>query len=145
MLQVAFIRENKLEVIKRLSKRLSHAEETVEKVLALDASRRNIQTQLDATAAELNTLSKEIGTLFKSGQAKKANLLKQKTADLKEQKATLTEELNTMAQELQQLLYQIPNLPHDSVPVGNSDEDNEEVFRHAKARLIVNFWKSWTE
>ncbi|MGB0186749.1 MAG: serine--tRNA ligase [Flavobacteriaceae bacterium] len=130
MLQVAFIRENKLEVIKRLSKRLGHAEETVEKVLALDASRRNIQTQLDATAAELNTLSKEIGTLFKSGQAEKANLLKQKTADLKEQKATFTEELNTTAQELQQLLYQIPNLPHDSVPVGNSDEDNEEVFRH---------------
>ena len=130
MLQVAFIRENKLEVIKRLSKRLDHAEETVEKVLALDASRRNIQTQLDATAAELNTLSKEIGTLFKSGQAEKANLLKQKTADLKEQKATFTEELNTTAQELQQLLYQIPNLPHDSVPVGNSDEENEEVFRH---------------
>ncbi len=130
MLQVAFIRENKLEVIKRLSKRLDHAEESVEKVLALDASRRNIQTQLDAAAADLNTRSKEIGTLFKSGQAEKANLLKQKTADLKEQKATFTEELNTTAQELQQLLYQIPNLPHDSVPVGNSDEDNEEVFRH---------------
>lgn len=130
MLQVAFIRENKLEVIKRLSKRLDHAEETVEKVLALDASRRNIQTQLDAAAAELNTRSKEIGTLFKTGQAEKANLLKQKTADLKEQKATLTEELSTTAQELQQLLYQIPNLPHDSVPVGNSDADNEEVFRH---------------
>jgi len=130
MLQVAFIRENKLEVTKRLSKRLDHAEETVEKVLTLDTSRRNIQTQLDATAADLNTLSKEIGTLFKSGQVEKANLLKQKTADLKEKKTKLTEELNTTAQELQQILYQIPNLPHDSVPVGNSDEDNEEVFRH---------------
>ena len=130
MLQVAFIRENKLEVTKRLSKRLDHAEETVEKVLALDASRRNIQTQLDTAAADLNTRSKEIGTLFKTGQEEKANLLKQKTADLKEQKATLTEELNTTAQELQQMLYQIPNLPHDLVPVGNSDEDNEEVFRH---------------
>ena len=130
MLQVAFIRENKLEVTKRLSKRLDHAEETVEKVLTLDTSRRNIQTQLDATAADLNTLSKEIGALFKSGQVEKANLLKQKTADLKEKKTKLTEELNTTAQELQQILYQIPNLPHDSVPVGNSDEDNEEVFRH---------------
>ena len=83
MLQVAFIRENKLEVTKRLSKRLDNAQETVEKVLALDASRRKTQTQLDATAAELNTLSKEIGMLFKSGQPEKANLLKQKTADLK--------------------------------------------------------------
>ena len=144
MLQVALIRENKLEVIKRLSKRLDHAEETVEKVLVLDASRRNIQTQLDATAADLNALSKEIGTLFKSGQAEKANLLKQKTADLKEQKATLTEELNTTAQELQQMLYQIPNLPHDSVPVGNSDEDNEEVFRHgAVPKLHSNAQPHW--
>ena len=144
MLQVAFIRENKLEVIKRLSKRLDHAEESVEKVLALDASRRNIQTQLDATAAELNTLSKEIGTLFKTGQAEKANLLKQKTADLKEQKATLTEELNTTAQELQQMLYQIPNLPHNSVPVGNSDEDNEEVFRYGTVpKLHSNAQPHW--
>ena len=138
MLQVAFIRENKLEVTKRLSKRLDNAQETVEKVLALDASRRKIQTQLDATAAELNTLSKEIGMLFKSGQPEKANLLKQKTTDLKEQKATLTEGLTTTSEELQQMLYQIPNLPHDSVPVGDSEEDNEEVFCHGAVPKLHN-------
>ncbi|CAI8414128.1 serine--tRNA ligase [Flavobacteriaceae bacterium] len=129
MLQVAYIRENKLEVIKRLSKRIDNAETTVENVLTLDVSRRSAQTQLDATAADLNALSKEIGVLFKSGQSEKANLLKQKTAELKEQKIALTETLNSTSEELQQLLYQIPNLPHDSVPVGNSEDDNEEVFQ----------------
>ena len=129
MLQVAYIRENKLEVIKRLSKRIDNAETTVENVLTLDVSRRSAQTQLDATAADLNALSKEIGVLFKSGQSEKANLLKQKTAKLKEQKIALTETLNSTSEELQQLLYQIPNLPHDSVPVGNSEDDNEEVFQ----------------
>ena len=74
MLQVAYIRENKLEVIKRLSKRIDNAETTVENVLTLDVSRRSAQTQLDATAADLNALSKEIGVLFKSGQSEKANL-----------------------------------------------------------------------
>ncbi|MDA9575839.1 serine--tRNA ligase [Flavobacteriaceae bacterium] len=129
MLQVAYIRENKLEVIKRLSKRIDNAETTVENVLTLDVSRRSAQTQLDATAADLNALSKEIGVLFKSGQSEKANLLKQKTSELKEQKIALTETLNSTSEELQQLLYQIPNLPHDSVPVGNSEDDNEEVFQ----------------
>jgi seryl-tRNA synthetase len=128
MLQIGFLRENKTEAIGRLSKRMENAEDAVEKVLALDASRRNIQTQLDNTAAELNTLSKKIGILFKSGQIEKANLLKLKTTDLKNQKANLTQALNSNSKDLQQLLYQIPNLPHDSVPIGNSENENIEVF-----------------
>ena len=129
MLQIGFLRENKTEAISRLSKRMENAEDAVEKVLSLDASRRNIQTQLDNTAAELNTLSKEIGILFKSGQIEKANLSKLKTTDLKNQKANLTQALNRNSKDLQQLLYQIPNLPHDSVPIGNSENENIEVFR----------------
>ena len=128
MLQIGFLRENKTEAIGRLSKRMENAEDAVEKVLALDASRRNIQTQLDNTAAELNTLSKEIGILFKSGQIEKANLSKLKTTDLKNQKANLTQALNRNSKDLQQLLYQLPNLPHDSVPIGNSENENIEVF-----------------
>ena len=129
MLHIGFLRENKTEAIGRLSKRMENAEDAVEKVLSLDASRRNIQTQLDNTAAELNTLSKEIGILFKSGQIEKANLSKLKTTDLKKQKANLTQALNSNSKDLQQLLYQIPNLPHDSVPIGNSENENIEVFR----------------
>ena len=129
MLQVAFIRENKIEVIERLSKRIDNSEAIIENVLSLDAERRNTQTQLDTAAADLNTLSKEIGELFKSGQVEKANLLKQKTTDLKNQKLALGEILNETSEALQQLLYQIPNLPHDAVPAGNSEDDNEEVFR----------------
>ena len=128
MLHIGFLRENKTEAIGRLSKRMENAEDAVEKVLSLDASRRNIQTQLDNTAAELNTLSKEIGILFKSGQIEKANLSKLKTTDLKNQKANLTQALNSNSKDLQQLLYQIPNLPHDSVPIGNSENENIEVF-----------------
>lgn len=128
MLQIGFLRENKTEAIGRLSKRMENAEDAVEKVLALDASRRNIQTQLDNTAAELNTLSKEIGILFKSGQIEKANLLKLKTTDLKNQKLNLSQTLNRNSKDLEQLLYQIPNLPHDTVPIGNSENENIEVF-----------------
>ena len=129
MLQLGFLRANKAAAIERLSKRMDNAEFNIENVLELDASRRNTQTELDKTASALNALSKDIGMLFKSGQVEKANLLKQKTADLKDKKGTLTETLNSTSEALQNLLYQLPNLPHASVPSGNSEDDNEEVFR----------------
>ena len=62
--------------------------------------------------------------LFKSGQVEKANEVKAKTAGLKETSKELTEQLNTKANELDELLYKIPNVPHESVPEGNTDEDN---------------------
>ena len=129
MLQLGFLRANKAAAIQRLSKRMDNAEVNIENVLELDASRRNTQTELDKTASALNALSKDIGILFKSGQVEKANLLKQKTADLKDKKGTLTDTLNSTSEALENLLYQLPNLPHASVPSGNSEDDHEEVFR----------------
>lgn len=129
MLQIQNIRENKESIINALKKRNIDAGPMISKVLELDEKRRSIQTELDATLAESNKLSKEIGMLFKSGKAEEANILKEKTAGLKEASKKLGDDLNTTANELQQQLYLIPNVPHDSVPAGNSDEDNEEVFR----------------
>ena len=129
MLQLGFLRANKAVAIERLSKRMDNAEANIENVLQLDASRRNTQTELDNTASALNALYKDIGMLFKSGQVEKANLIKQKTADLKDKKGILTETLDSTSEALQNLLYQLPNLPHASVPSGNSEDDNEEVFR----------------
>jgi seryl-tRNA synthetase len=144
MLQLGFLRSHKAAAVERLSKRIDNAEATIENVLELDASRRHIQTELDNTASELNALSKDIGMLFKSGQVEKANLLKQKTTDLKDNKLTLTETLNSTSEALQNLLYQIPNLPHASVPSGKSEDDNEEVFRSGTVpKLHSNAQPHW--
>ena len=129
MLQVSYIRENKEAVIARLTKRNIDASEMVNDVLAFDESRRALQTELDTLKSESNTLSKEIGNLFKSGEAQKANLLKEKTSQIKDKVKDLEVQLNEKAEALNQLLYKIPNVPNEIVPVGNSDEDNEEVFR----------------
>ena len=129
MLQVSFIREHQVEVLERLSKRTSDAQSLIDNVLKLDESRRGLQTQADAVSAELNAISKEIGELFKSGKAQEANTLKQKTTDLKDTKVALSEQLNTTSEDLKTLLYKIPNLPNAIVPVGTSEDDNEEVFR----------------
>ena len=129
MLQVPFIREQREEVIKRLAKRNIDATKMIDEVIAFDEERRSLQTQLDNVLAESNSLSKEIGNLFKSGEIQKANILKEKTGQLKEESKTLNDQLNVKVEALNQLLYKIPNVPNELVPVGNSEKFNEQVYR----------------
>ena len=136
MLQLHALRTNKDQIAKALEKRNFDAELHLDKVLSLDEKRRALQTDLDNILAEGNKLSKEIGMLFKSGKAEEANQIKQKTTQLKEDSKRLTEELNAAADELEEVLYQIPNVPHESVPAGNSEEDNEEVFREGDIPVL---------
>ncbi|WP_452219731.1 serine--tRNA ligase [Lacinutrix salivirga] len=138
MLQVPFIRENKELVINRLAKRNFDAKQIIEEVINLDETRKSIQTKLDNTLAESNAISKEIAALYKSGQAEKANSLKQKTSDLKEASKTLAEQLSTTEEDLINLLYKIPNVPHESVPAGNSEADNEEIFKEGTIPTLHN-------
>ena len=129
MLQLQFIRDNKENVLNGLAKRnFANAEKIIEDVLAADENRRKIQVSLDNTLAESNKISKEIGLFFKSGEIQKANILKEKTGQLKEVSKELNERLKKVSDELQNLLYQIPNIPHNSVKSGTSEEDNEHIF-----------------
>jgi len=130
MLQVQFIKENKQAVLEGLAKRnFANAATSIEQVLLVDENRRATQVSLDRALAESNKLSKEIGGLFKTGEVQKAAILKEKTGQLKEQSKELSEKLNALTTELQEALYRIPNVPHRSVKAGNSEEDNEEVFK----------------
>ena len=138
MLQVPFIRENKEQIITALAKRNFDANEIINQVISFDEDRRSIQTELDNTLAESNKISKEIGGLYKSGEHAKANELKAKTSELKELSKGLSEKLNEKADALSELLYQIPNIPHNSVPAGNSEEDNEEVFKEGDIPTLTD-------
>ncbi|TXE12810.1 serine--tRNA ligase [Seonamhaeicola algicola] len=136
MLQVPFIRENKDLVIERLTKRNIDATQDINQIISFDEDRRRIQTELDNTLAESNALSKEIGMLFKSGNVEKANEIKAKTGELKEASKQLTEDLNNATNALNELLYKIPNVPNSIVPKGNTDEDNEEVFKEGDIPVL---------
>ncbi|MDY8136939.1 serine--tRNA ligase [Aquimarina sp. 2201CG5-10] len=129
MLVVQNIIANKEAYIKALAKRNFDAAPILEEVITLDENRRATQAKLDNTLADSNKFSKEIGMLYKNGEQQKANLLKEKTAQLKESSKELSSELTEIQEKLAQILYTIPNIPHNSVPDGQSDEDNEEVFR----------------
>ena len=129
MLQVAFLRAHKEDIINRLQKRNIDASEMVNNAILFDEERRALQTKLDNAKSESNSISKEIGILFKSGEVQKANVLKEKTTQLKEDTKELEQELNGKVEALNNLLYTIPNIPNTIVPSGNTDEDNEEVYR----------------
>ena len=138
MLQIAHIRENKEQVIAALSKRNIDAREMIDNALYLDENRRKTQVELDNILAESNKLSKEIGSLMKSGEKSKANLVKEKTSQLKEQSKDLSEKLNDFTEKLTQQLYQIPNTPTDIVPEGKSADDNLTVFEHGEIPTLYD-------
>ncbi|MBF0694003.1 MAG: serine--tRNA ligase [Flavobacterium sp.] len=128
MLQIAFIRDNKEQVIKSLAKRNIDARPIIEEVIALDEQRRAAQAELDDTLSNSNKLSKDIGELMKSGEKAKAAILKEKTVALKESSKTLSEKAESLANQLTQKLYTIPNVPADIVPEGKTPEENLNVF-----------------
>lgn len=127
MLQTAYIRENKDQVIRQLNKRNFKAAETIEKLLEYDERRKKTQQMLDEQLAESNRLSKQIGDLFKQGDKAKADELKARTAELKEQTHKLKEELQKFEQKVTEILYTIPNTPNELVPEGSDETANEVV------------------
>ena len=144
MLALQYIRENKNSVLKGLEKRGFKSVELIDKIIDLDQQRRSIQTKLDSHLSDSNQMAKEIGNLFKSGETEKANTLKEKSTAAKELTKQLQEQLQKVSSELLELRTQIPNIPDESVPAGNTEEDNEEVFRAGEIpKLDSNALPHW--
>ena len=96
---------------------------------ALEAERKALQTRTEELQAQRNQLSKQIGMLMGQGDKDGAESAKAQVAASKaelEQSAARLEQIQT---ELQSLLLAVPNLPHESVPVGAGEADNVEVRR----------------
>jgi len=127
MLNPGFIRSNKDRVIERLKIKNFNDTEIIEKIIKTDEERRSTQQKADSLQAEMNTLSKSIGMLFKEGKQDEANAAKAKTSELKENIKSLQSALSQKVEELDKLLVLVPNLPHESVPPGKGEEDNEQV------------------
>ena len=95
--------------------------------IALEEQRKTLQVQTEALQAERNTRSKNIGKAKASGED--IQPLLDEVADLGEKLDAAKAELNEVQTRYQTLITHLPNLPHESVPVGKSEEDNQEVRR----------------
>ena len=127
MLQVSFIRANKERVLEGLKIRnfSDEALHIIDDIFELDDIRKNSQSQNDEILAKTNQLSAEIGNLYKQGKREAAEQMKNQVAELKAQSKVLADENSEAKSKLKNLLLQLPNVPHPSVPKGNTDEDNE--------------------
>jgi seryl-tRNA synthetase len=129
MLLLQTLRNEKDRVLAGLAKRqVADAAQLVDQAIALDDQRKALQTANEQLLSERNKLSKEIGGLMKSGRHEEGKALRDKVNVMKEELAVGEEKLKTVKNELESILLQLPNVPHELVPAGVTEEDNE-VFQ----------------
>jgi seryl-tRNA synthetase len=124
MLTLKVITENTPEVIAKLAKKHYDAKAIIQEVVETDKIRKITQQQLDGNLSELNQLSKSIGILLKEGKKEAAESARTQVAAIKDRNKQLEADMKETGKRLVELLWQIPNLPADSVPEGKSAEDN---------------------
>lgn len=132
MLDVTMLRKQLPEVVARLAARGFQFPE--EEFNRLEAERKSVQTRTEELQAQRNTLSKQIGMAKKAGED--ASALMAEAACIPEELADLEKELDRIRTDLENLLLRIPNIPHESVPVGRDETENVEVRRWGTPRTF---------
>ena len=127
MLDLNFVRDNLALVEEKLRQRGMNPTDLLKNFRAIDAERRQAITQTETLQAKRNQASEEIAKLKKNKQD--AAALIQETKDLREKIQECEKKATDADGRLREILTSIPNLPHESVPVGKSEADNAEVRR----------------
>ena len=134
MLVVSMIRQQPEWVKQRLAvKRFKHPE-LIDELIQWDDKRKQHQFEQDELLARINAASKEIGQLMAKGEKEKAEEKKNEVAGLKSKIDPAG--LQEAEQAIQSILYQLPNLPAESVPLGSTPEENI-VVREGGAKPVL--------
>jgi seryl-tRNA synthetase len=136
MLQVAFIRQNGDFVKERLAVRNFKQPELVDEIIRLDNVVKDLKKLVEDASMQLNNLSGEIQILYKKGQSKEAEEKKNDAILLKTIITQKKPELEEAERLLNEKLILLPNLPHISVPLGKTPEDNVTVREGGKKPLL---------
>ena len=127
MLDIKLIREQPDSVRQRLATRGAGDEAKIDQVLALDDQRRKMLIEVEQLKAARNRVSKEIGALMAQKKAPEAEAKKTETRQMGERITELDKNLAEAEQQRDALMLQLPNLPHASVKIGKTAEDNQEM------------------
>lgn len=130
MLDLRFVRNNPDTVKESLEKR--HADINLEEFLKQEEKRRQLLFEVENLKAERNKVSEEVARLKKNGQ--NADDLIKEMREVGQSIKVLDENLAEIDQKMQEVLYLIPNIPHESVPVGIDENDNIEVRKWGTPR-----------
>ena len=133
MLELQRIREATQQVITGMEARnILDAADKVNEILRLDGVRRKTITELEHLRQEMNKVSKSIGKLMKEGTKEAAEAAKAQASGMRDQIKGLEQQVQETEVLLQDSLIALPNVPHESVPVGKNEEDNVEILRRGR-------------
>lgn len=133
MLDIRFIRENP-ELVKENIKKKFQEEKLplVDEAIKLDEDRRSFQQQSDDLKAERNKISKQIGALMAQGKKEEAEEVKRQVKDHGDRISELDKKQNAASDRLQEILYVIPQMIDESVPIGKDDTKNVEIQKYGE-------------
>jgi seryl-tRNA synthetase len=145
MLDIRLIRERPDFVRQRLATRGAGDEARIADVLRLDEERRKLLNETETLKARRNRASKEIGALMGQKKVQEAEAKKRETRELGDRIAALDKQAAEAEAAREQLMLRLPNLPHESVPVGTSAADNPVVRVHGEKPAFAFTPKSHVE
>ncbi|HEV7472399.1 MAG TPA: serine--tRNA ligase, partial [Pyrinomonadaceae bacterium] len=128
MLDLNFVREN-LEQVKAALEKRGMPSTALEDFAQADAERRRVIAESDQLNARRNTASREIGALMKEGKKEAGDARRKEVNELKERISELDQLRDQSESRMRELLSTLPNLPHESVPIGRDESANVEVRR----------------
>jgi seryl-tRNA synthetase len=132
MLDIKLIRENPDFVRKRLATRGAGDEAHIDELLKLDEERRQILKEVETLKAQRNKVSKEIGALMAQKKTAEAEAKKTETREVGDKITALDKDVAAVDAKRDSLMLQLPNLPHESIPVGKTAEDNPVIRVHGE-------------
>src|SRR5688572_1543680 len=127
MLDIKLIRENAAAVRERLATRWGGDKRKIDEVLGLDERRRALLVEVEKLKAQRNRVSKEIGALMGQKKLTEAEGKKAETKKIGDRITELDGEVKRVEEARDALLMRLPNLPHESVALGKSAEENPEI------------------
>ena len=128
MLDLNYVREN-LEAVRAALAARGMPATAMDDFAEADAERRRVIAESDALNAERNNASRVIGALMKEGRREEAEARRQQVSELKDRIGELEQRREQAERRMRELLSTLPNIPHESVPVGKDESDNVEIRR----------------
>ena len=128
MLDIKFVRENKEKVKENIKKKFQDKKlPLVDKVITLDEEYRKVKVKADNLRKERNDISDNIGSLMREGKKEEGLSLKDKVVKINEELSVLEKDEHKYEEEIKEIMYLIPNMIADDVPIGEDDSKNVEI------------------
>lgn len=133
MIDIKFLRENSDIVKENICKKFQeHKLILVDEVIQLDAKNREVKLKGDELRSSRNTLSSQIGMLMKSGKKEEAESIKVQVQKINEELSQNEKLEEQYAMQIEERMMKIPNILHESVPIGKDDSQNVEVQKYGE-------------